>query len=130
MSDTNNRVRIDKYLWAIRIYKTRSQAAAALDNGKVKMNDIPLKASHIVKVGEQYQVSTREKKWLIEVVQLLEKRMKASDVAPFFNDLTPAEELERIKLKSAFYSFSGKRMTKSGRPTKKDRRDLDDWAAH
>jgi ribosome-associated heat shock protein Hsp15 len=56
--------------------------------------------------------------------------MKASEVAPYFKDLTPPEELERIKMKSVFYSFSGKRLTKSGRPTKKDRRALDDWSEH
>jgi ribosome-associated heat shock protein Hsp15 len=127
MSDEKLRLRIDKYLWAIRLYKTRSQATDALNEGKVKMNGEPLKASHMVKAGERYSVNTREKKWVIEVVDILDRRMKASAVAPYFKDLTPPEELQRIKLKSAFYSFSGKRFNKSGRPTKKDRRDLDDW---
>ncbi len=128
MNADKKRVRIDKYLWAIRLYKTRSQASDALDEGKVKMQGDSLKASHLVKPGDLYNVNTKEKKWVIEVVDVLDKRMKASEVAPYFKDLTPPEELERIKLKSAFYSFSGKRFNKSGRPTKKDRRDLDEWS--
>jgi ribosome-associated heat shock protein Hsp15 len=124
---SSKRVRLDKYLWAIRLYKTRSQASDAIDEGKVKLNGESLKASHMVKPGEIYSVNTREKKWIIEVVDVLDKRMKASEVAPYFKDCTPPEELERIKLKSVFYSYGGKRFNKSGRPTKKDRRDLDDW---
>jgi ribosome-associated heat shock protein Hsp15 len=126
MSD-EKKVRIDKYLWAIRLFKTRSQASSAIDDGKVKMNGDSVKASLVVKPGQQFHVNTRDKKWLVEVVQPLERRMKAAEVAPYFIDLTPPEELERIKLKSAFYSFSGKRLTKQGRPTKKDRRDLESF---
>jgi len=128
MSESNSlKVRVDKYLWAIRMFKTRSQATIAIDAGKIKMNGESVKASHIVKPGEQYQVNTPEKKWLVEVVNPLDKRMKATDVAPFFRDLTPPEELERIKMKSAFYFSTGKRLTKQGRPTKKNRRDLEDF---
>ncbi len=121
------KVRLDKYLWAIRIFKTRSQAGTAIDAGKAKLNGVTLKASHIVKRGEQIQINAKEKRWLIEVVNILDKRMKATDVAPYFRDLTPPEEIERIKLKSAFYySTGGGRQNSSGRPTKKDRRLLDD----
>jgi ribosome-associated heat shock protein Hsp15 len=121
------KVRLDKYLWAIRIYKTRSQAGDAIDASKVKMNGVTLKASHTVKRGEQYQINTKEKKWLLEVVDVLDKRMKATDVAPYFRDLTPPEEVERMKLKSAFYySTGGNRTNSAGRPTKKNRRLLDD----
>lgn len=123
---TNNKVRLDKYLWAIRIFKTRSQAGDAIDAGRVKLNGDTLKASHVVKRGEEYTINTKEKKWLLKVIDILDKRMKATDVAPYFHDLTPAEELERIKLKSAFYySTQNKYPDKAGRPTKKDRRDLD-----
>ncbi|HZG01188.1 MAG TPA: S4 domain-containing protein [Chitinophagales bacterium] len=126
MSDDAKKVRVDKYLWAIRMFKTRSQATIAIDAGKVKMNGESVKASLVVKPGQQFAVNTPEKKWLVEVVQPLDKRMKATEVAPFFKDLTPPEELERIKMKSAFYSFTGKRLTKQGRPTKKNRRDIED----
>ncbi len=122
-----NKTRLDKYLWAIRIYKTRSQAGNAIDSGKVKMNGNSLKASHIVKAGEEYFINTKEKKWLIKVNAVLDKRMKATDVAPFFKDITPIEELERIKSKSAsFYNSENKYEDKSGRPTKKNRRMLDE----
>lgn len=121
----DKKVRVDKYLWAIRIFKTRSQASTAIDAGKVKMNGEAVKASLVVKPGQQFSVNTPEKKWVVEVVQPLGKRMKATDVAPYFKDITPAEELERIKMKSAFYSYTGKRLTKQGRPTKKDRRELE-----
>lgn len=126
MSDDAKKVRVDKYLWAIRMFKTRSQATIAIDAGKVKMNGESVKASLVVKPGQQFAVNTPEKKWLVEVVQPLDKRMKATEVAPFFKDLTPPEELERIKMKSAFYSFTGKRLTRQGRPTKKNRRDIED----
>ena len=126
----NQKVRIDKYLWAIRLFKTRSQATNAIDAGKVKMNGESVKASLVVKPGQQFNVNTPEKKWLVEVVAPLDKRMKATLVAPFFKDLTPPEELERIKMKSAFYSFTGKRLTKQGRPTKKNRRDIEDFGSN
>ena len=128
MSDEQKKVRVDKYLWAIRLFKTRSQATIAIDAGKVKTNGESVKASLVVKPGQQFAVNTPEKKWLVEVVQPLDKRMKASDVAPYFKDITPPEELERIKMKSAFYSFTGKRLTKQGRPTKKNRRDIEEFS--
>jgi ribosome-associated heat shock protein Hsp15 len=121
------KVRLDKYLWAIRIYKTRSQAGDAIDSGKVKLNGEPVKSSHIVKKGEHYYINTKEKKWQIVVLDLLDKRMKAALVAPYYKDITPAEELERIKLKTVFsFDSGGKYSNKSARPTKKDRRDLDE----
>ena len=124
---SESKVRLDKYLWAIRIFKTRSQAGDAIDSGKAKLNGVTLKASHIVKRGEQIQINAKEKRWVIEVVDILDKRMKATDVAPYFRDLTPTEELERVKLKSAFYySTGGNRTNSAGRPTKKNRRLLDD----
>lgn len=126
----NIKVRLDKYLWAIRIYKSRSQAGSAIDSGKVKMNGNTLKASHIIKPNEEYSINTKEKKWLIRVIEALEKRMKATDVAPFFKDITPDEEMERIKMKSSsFTSFGNKYEDKSGRPTKKNRRMLDEMNA-
>lgn len=121
----NLNVRLDKYLWAIRIYKTRSQAGAAIDSGKVKMNGAVLKASHIVKPDEEYLINSKEKKWLIIVIAALDKRMKATDVASFFKDITPEEEMERMKMKAlSFYNSGNKFEDKSGRPTKKNRRIL------
>ena len=61
------KLRIDKYLWAIRLFKTRTLAAAACDNGKVKHNSVSVKASKTVNVGDEYEVKTEAKKWLIKV---------------------------------------------------------------
>ena len=65
------KLRIDKYLWAIRLFKTRSLAAEACNNGKVKYKGVNVKASKTVSIGEQYEIKTEAKKWLIEVTGLL-----------------------------------------------------------
>lgn len=120
------KLRLDKYLWAIRIYKTRSQAGNAIDSSKVKMNGDTLKSSHLVKPAEIYFINTKEKKWVLKVIGLLDKRMKATEVAPYFEDQTPADELERIKQKTTtYYSSGNKYPDKAGRPTKRNRRLLD-----
>jgi ribosome-associated heat shock protein Hsp15 len=119
------KVRLDKYLWAIRLFKTRSQASAAIDAGKVKYNDGAVKASRIVGIGDIYQVKTEARKWVIEVTAILDTRVQYSEAIKYYKDNTPPELIEMQK--SAFSFNSGKRMNKSGRPTKKDRRDLDDF---
>lgn len=126
MTDTG-KVRLDKYLWAIRLYKTRSQASAAIDAGKVKLNDAPVKASRIVSVGDVYHVKTEARRWVVEVTAILDHRVQYSEAVKFYTDLTPPEVLEAQKAAFSFSFHSGKRMNKSGRPTKKDRRDLDEF---
>ncbi|MEK0750759.1 S4 domain-containing protein, partial [Mycobacterium ulcerans] len=69
------KLRIDKYLWAIRIFKTRTQAAAACDSGKVKLQGVSVKASKTVVLGDQYEIKTDTRKWRIEVIGLLDKRV-------------------------------------------------------
>lgn len=119
------KLRIDKYLWSIRLFKTRSLAADACHGNQVKMNNEPLKASRTVKIGDIYEVKTKERKWVIKVTGLLHNRRAYSEAIMFYEDLTPIEELPSIKsVSSSFYT--GKRPSKIGRPTKKDRRDLDD----
>ena len=120
------KLRIDKYLWSIRLFKTRSQAADACDKGKVKLKGDIVKASRSVAVGDEYEVKTEAKKWLIKVVALLDHRVQYSEAITFYEDITPAEELDRIKFQAAVF-HTGKRMSKQGRPTKKDKRDLDDF---
>ena len=124
MSDTD-KVRLDKYLWAIRLFKTRSQASAAIDAGKVKYNEGTVKASRLVGIGDAYQVKTEARKWVIEVTGILDTRVQYSEAIKYYKDNTPPELIEAQK--SAFSFNSGKRMNKSGRPTKKDRRDLDEF---
>ena len=120
------KVRIDKYLWAIRLYKTRSLATDACDKGKVKFNSTNAKAAKAVSIGDEYEVKTEAKKWLIQVTGLLDNRVPYSEAINCYMDITPAEELERIKFQPAVFN-TGKRLSKSGRPTKKQKRDLDDF---
>ena len=120
------KLRIDKYLWAIRLFKTRSAASTACEKGRVKSKEESVKASRIVRIGDEYEVKTEEKKWVIKVVALLPKRVQYSEAIKYYQDLTPAEENERIAFQTASF-YSGKRLSKIGRPTKKDRRDLDDF---
>lgn len=116
--------RIDKYLWAIRIFKTRSQAADACDKNKVKLNGDNVKAAKTVNVGDEYEVKTEAKRWVIKVTGLLYKRVQYTEAIKFYSDITPPEELDRITFQAAVF-HTGKRMSKVGRPTKKDKRDLD-----
>lgn len=118
------KLRLDKYLWSIRLFKTRSQASDACDKGKVKHKGDNSKASRTVQVGDEYEVKTENKKWVIKVAELLFKRVQYSEAIKYYIDITPAEELDRIKFQAAAF-HTGKRMSKQGRPTKKDKRDLE-----
>ncbi len=120
------KLRLDKYLWAIRLYKTRSQAADACDKGKIKFNGLAAKAAKTVSLNDIYEVKTENKRWLIKVTGLLEKRVQYADAIKHYEDITPPEELERIQFQAAVF-HTGKRLSKQGRPTKKDKRDLDDF---
>lgn len=120
------KLRLDKYLWAIRLFKTRTSAATACDKGRVKMNGEAVKASRVVKVEDTYEVKTEEKRWVIKVTGLLPKRVQYSEAIKFYEDQTPIEEKERIAFQTASF-YSGKRLSKIGRPTKKERRDIDDF---
>jgi len=119
------KVRIDKYLWAIRLFKTRSLAAAACNEGKVKLDqENPVKASKIVKTGEIFSIRIEGKRCVIQTVKIIEKRVAAPLAFECYNDITPEEEKEKQKLVSAFYFPSGKKGNKQARPTKKDRRKI------
>lgn len=118
------KLRLDKYLWAIRLFKTRSQAADACDGGKIKNNKDNAKASKTVHIGDEYEVKTVNKRWVIKVTALLQHRVQYSEAVNYYEDITPAEELDRIKFQAATF-HTGKRMSKQGRPTKKDKRDLE-----
>ena len=120
------KLRLDKYLWAIRLFKTRTMAASACDTGKVKFDGLQAKASRNVSIGDEYEVKTEAKRWLIKVTGLLEKRASYADAIKNYIDITPEEELERIKFQAASF-HTGKRQSKIGRPTKKERRDLDEF---
>ena len=118
------KLRLDKYLWAIRLFKTRSEAADACAKGKVKYNGDSAKASKTVSVGDEYEVKTDAKRWRIKVAGLLDHRVQYALAITYYIDITPAEEIERLQFQAASFN-TGKRQSKIGRPTKKDRRDLD-----
>jgi ribosome-associated heat shock protein Hsp15 len=126
METAKEKIRIDKYLWAIRLFKTRTLAAEACDKGKVKWNGAAVKASKTVHIGEEYEVKTEAKKWVIKVTGLLPARVQYSEAIKYYIDITPEEELDRIKFVAASF-HTGKRLSKQGRPTKKDLRDLKDF---
>jgi ribosome-associated heat shock protein Hsp15 len=116
-------VRIDKWLWAIRIYKTRSLASEACRGGKVKINGQDIKPSKIVKIGDVYSISVDHITRTVKVIALTEKRLSPKLVDGIYEDLTPKEEYQKpILLKN--FAFS-RRNKGAGRPTKKERRDLD-----
>jgi ribosome-associated heat shock protein Hsp15 len=118
------KLRLDKYLWSIRLFKTRSQAGDACDRGKVKYKSENVKASRTVNVGDEYEVKTEAKRWVIRVTALLDHRVQYSEAIKHYEDITPAEELNRIQFQAAVF-HTGKRLSKVGRPTKKDKRDLE-----
>ena len=118
------KLRIDKYLWAIRLFKTRSQAGDACSRGKVKLvGGDAVKASRIVAINDAYEVKTEARKWVVKVTGLLYSRVQYAEAIKYYTDLTPPEELDRITFEAATFQ-TGKRMSKIGRPTKRERRDL------
>ena len=118
-------VRIDKYLWAVRLYKTRSLATDACRCGHVRLNGMPVKPSHEVHEGEVYELSIEQLHKVIEVKQLLNNRVGAKLVENYMIDRTPQEEYERIQMVRK-YAFE-KRDRGSGRPTKRERRDIEEF---
>jgi ribosome-associated heat shock protein Hsp15 len=120
------KLRLDKYLWAIRLFKTRSMASDSCDSGKVKFDGSQAKASKNVSIGDEYEVKTEAKRWRIKVTGLLEKRVAHSEAIKNYIDITPEEEIQRLQYQAASF-HTGKRQSKIGRPTKKERRELDDF---
>ena len=119
-----DKLRIDKYLWAIRLFKTRSQAADACDKSKVKLKGENVKPSKTVAIGDEFEVKSEAKRWVIKVTGLLDHRVQYTEAITYYTDITPADELDRIKFEAATFN-TGKRQSKVGRPTKKDKRDID-----
>ncbi|HTE01142.1 MAG TPA: RNA-binding S4 domain-containing protein [Mucilaginibacter sp.] len=118
------KLRIDKYLWAIRIFKTRTLATEACKAGRVKLDGQNIKPSHEVKIGEIYSVSKGIERKVIKVTGLLENRMDAKTVINFYADETPLEQTHGYK--SMFQAPILKRDRGTGRPTKRDRREIDE----
>ena len=121
------KLRIDKYLWAIRVFKTRTLAADACNTGKVKFKGVNIKPSKTVAVGDQFEIKTEHKKWVIDVTSLLHSRVSHEEAIKHYLDLTPEENISPRTQTSAFVFNTGKRQSKQGRPTKKEKRDLDSF---
>lgn len=114
--------RIDKYLWSIRIFKTRALASEACKRGRVLINDMNVKPSRSVSVGETIQVKKPPVSYFYKVLDPIQKRVGAKIVADYMLDVTPQEELDKLSMQDDFFI---NRPRGTGRPTKKDRRDLD-----
>ncbi|MBR5403092.1 MAG: RNA-binding S4 domain-containing protein [Bacteroidales bacterium] len=116
-------VRIDKYLWAIRVFKTRTEATEACNGGKVKIAGVNAKPSKNVQPGDIITVRKGAVNCEYRVIQPLEKRVGAKLVPEYAQNLTPQEELD--KMRAPFETFFVTRDRGAGRPTKKDRRDIE-----
>lgn len=116
-------VRIDKYLWSIRVYKTRSEATDACKGGKVRVNGADIKPSKAVKVGDTIVARKGAVAYTYKVLELIDKRQGARLVPRYAENQTPEEEL--AKLRAPVETFFLKRDRGAGRPTKKDRRQMD-----
>lgn len=117
-------IRIDKWLWAMRVYKTRSLASDACRAGKVKMNGKDLKPSKEVRISEIYTIQISQITKTLKVTAITGKRLSPKLVVDYYEDLTPKEEYQKpLLLKDLQFV---KRNRGTGRPTKKERRELDD----
>ena len=127
MAAASEKLRIDKYLWSIRLFKTRTLATEACKAGRVKLNGQNIKPSYEVKAGDVYHIQKGIEKKVVKVIALLERRVDAKTAVQFYEDQTPVEET--VGYKSVFQAPILKRDRGTGRPTKKDRREIDDLQA-
>lgn len=127
MAAASEKLRIDKYLWSIRLFKTRTLATEACKAGRVKLNGQNIKPSYEVKIGDVYNIQKGIEKKVVKVIGLLDRRVDAKTAVQFYEDQTPVEET--VGYKSVFQAPVLKRDRGTGRPTKKDRREIDDLQA-
>ena len=116
-------IRLDKYLWAVRIFKTRSDAAEAIRQNRVLVNDAYAKPSREVRIGDRIAVKRMPVTYLFEVVGYVSSRQPAKNVPAYCLNITPQEELDKLNVpRERIFVF---RDRGTGRPTKKERRELD-----
>ncbi|MDO5572162.1 MAG: RNA-binding S4 domain-containing protein [Bacteroidales bacterium] len=120
-----NEVRIDKWMWAVRIFKSRTIAVEACKKNRVMINNVNVKASRMIKIGDIIQVRKPPITYSFKVIQLTEKRMGAKLVPEFMENVTTPEQYEILEL-TKINGFID-RAKGTGRPTKKDRRNMDDF---
>ena len=117
--------RVDKFAWSVRLAKTRSQSADAVSKGKIRLNNQHVKPARDVKLGDTIQVIRHTATFSFKVIQLLNRRVGAKLVPDYIIDITPDEEREKLKMYQAAQSVYREHGT--GKPSKKDRRDLDSF---
>ena len=127
MKEEALRMRIDKWLWVVRLYKSRSQASEACEQNKILLLDHPVKASRMIKEGDEIKIKRTGLTRILKVLKLTEKRLPAKLVTDYCMDLTPPEEIENYKARISRVTIY--RDPGTGRPTKRDRRMLDDFIA-
>ena len=116
-------VRLDKYLWAVRVFKTRSDAADAIRNNRVLVNDAYAKPSREVKQGDVIAVKKQPVTYQYKVLELVSSRQGAKNVPQYCLNITPQEELDKLTIpRETVFVF---RARGTGRPTKKERREID-----
>ena len=118
-----SKIRIDKFLWAVRLYKTRSLAGEACKNGRILINDYPVKSSRTINIGDIFVVKKNPVVFIFKVKDLVENRVGAKLVDNYIENLTSIEELQKLEVNSKLVFVKRDRGT--GRPTKKERRDID-----
>ena len=121
-------VRIDKWLWAVRLFKTRTLATEECRKGRITIDGVAVKPSRIPKIGDIIKVRKNPVTYSYKIIGIIGKRVGAKLVQEFALDITPPEELKNLEIKQQMGSMERDRG--SGRPTKKDRRDLNrlqDW---
>lgn len=125
------KIRLDKYLWAVRLSKTRSQATELINKGKVLINDTLIKPSREIKIGDTITILKHNAKFKYQILAGLEKRVGAPLVKDYILDITDPEEIEKLK---AYQQAQHNYRQTDGKPTKKDRRELDrfmdDWSVN
>ena len=121
----SDKIRIDKWLWAVRIFKTRSMASEACKKGHVSIEGIAVKSSRFIKIGEIVNIKFNPIVKSFKVKNLLSKRLSAKLVVDYVEDITPEDEINKLKMLN--YSSSGHRDKGLGRPTKKDRRTIEKY---
>jgi len=126
MAEPNTEMRIDKFLFNVRLFKTRSMATDACDKGRILINGAAVKPARVVRPGDEISVKVNPVFRRYKVVALLKGRVGAAKVPEYITETTSQDDLFKLKMMSEMGRFSfGKRDRGAGRPTKKDRRDID-----
>lgn len=121
-----DKIRIDKWLWAVRMFKTRTLASDACQGGRVKIDGDSVKASRLLKIGEKVQVQLEQEKKILRVLHLIDKRVGAPEAMLCYEDISPIVPPSEFQ-HSVFRMPAVQRDRGTGRPTKKERREIDDY---